>query len=215
MIDRSQLLVSGPSGAGKSEFIRQIKAGEIDDSIRSLLPVNCSSWPVVEANNMLKNGLSKTQLLAQSGDVTNGAIFHYDIALPFRMGLSDYAQDPFFETLKGDSELLIVFIKPDADRLLQQYKQRDNRHRSTKSRASQAWADWVRMPLKRASLRRRGLPTEAAQDLYQSPGFLDARYAQWKTFLDDISRRARTEVIAVRPTLNEQGAPSFVRLKQF
>ncbi len=158
------LLVAGPSGGGKSVFISQVKANALDPAIAALLPPGCADWPVVEANDVMKDG--RTAVPAPASD---GLILHYDITFIHRFALTDYTHDPFCAALLSAPPADVVYVKPDAQRLIDQFVERRDRHRGAKSASHVLWADWVRLPLKRARLRRRGLPTREAHELYAEP----------------------------------------------
>ncbi len=209
MSENRMLLVAGPSGAGKSEFIRQIKSGRLPQPIMAALPSGCASWPIVEANNMLKDGLSAAQLMQGNSTV----VAHYDLTFIHRFGISDYAQDPFNAILADPGTIDVVTVRPDLQRLTTQYRGRSEMHRRARSRSHQIWADWVRLPLKRAALKARGLPAVDAGELYATPGFLNACYAAWDAYVATLAESGSiSNVIDVRPGLNSYGAQSFARV---
>jgi hypothetical protein len=208
MKDQQVLLVAGPSGGGKSEFLRQLRAGTLPEHLVELLPRGCPEWPVAEANNMLKEGWDERRLLESCG-AKDRVIFHYDITFVHRRALG-YAQDPFCKGLASARELPIIYIKPDLDQLLRQYDGRLEAHRATKSRPHLIWADWVRMPMKRAALRREGLPAADVADLYRSPGFLQTCYAEWEAYISELRQLGTTiHLHVLRPELGSAEQPSF------
>jgi len=162
---------------------------------------------VVEANNMMKNGQSASDLMPRDGL----AILHYDITFIHRFALTDYTRDPFCAALTGAEQIEIIYIKPNKDRLIQQFRQRRHAHRKTKRRANLLWADWFRMPLKRSRLKRQGLPAREVHELYDVPGFLDNCYACWEGYLRQLSTAvSNCRGIIVEPTNGPNGEPSFV-----
>jgi hypothetical protein len=206
MSENRLLLVAGPSGAGKSEFIRQIKDGTLPQGVMAALPHGCSSWPLVEANNMLKDGLSATQLLQGR----NSVVAHYDLTFIHRFGISDYAQDPFNAVLTNAGPIVIVSVRPDIQRLTAQYRGRSEMHRRARSRSHQIWADWVRLPLKRAALKAQGLPAVDAGELYATPGFLEICYREWDSFLGRLAAsNSHITLINVSPVHDPFGNPAF------
>jgi hypothetical protein len=206
MSGKNLLLVAGPSGCGKSCFIDQLKTNTLDPTITAVLPIGSLSWPVVEANNMMKNGVSESELMPPDGRV----LVHYDITFIHRYALTDYNRDPFCAALLGAKEIEIVYIKPRKDRLSQQIIQRRDAHRRSKSRARLLFADWMRIPLKRARLKTRGLPTHEAHELYDMPNFLDNCYASWEAYLKQLSISASScRVHIIEPSAGPNGAPSF------
>lgn len=207
MVGRKLLLVAGPSGCGKSLFIDMLRANAIDPAIITALPADCTSWPVVEANNMMKNGQSASDLMPRDGL----AILHYDITFIHRFALTNYTRDPFCAALTGAEQIEIIYIKPNKDRLIQQFRQRRHAHRKTKRRANLLWADWFRMPLKRSRLKRQGLPAREVHELYDVPGFLDNCYACWEGYLRQLSTAvSNCRGVIVEPTNGPNGEPSFV-----
>jgi hypothetical protein len=209
-LDKRFLLIAGPSGAGKSTFIRALAEGRLDPRIVAALPQGCAGWPVIEANNMLKDRLNAFELMAVSG-VTSKAILHYDITFIHRFAIDDYANDPFCTLLRDVPQLDIIFVRPNLAVLLKQYDDRREQWRNSKSRSRNAWARWVRQPLKHAALRRQGLPTLAAHDLYRSPGFLGTCYRRWEEFLGQLTAFIpQSKMLVVRPEMNPSGEPSFV-----
>jgi hypothetical protein len=212
MSENRLLLVAGPSGAGKSEFIRQIRDNTLPQSIMARLPSGCASWPVVEANNMLKDRLSEAQLMAEVDD-GGPALLHYDVTYIHRFGMTDYARDPFASLLAKRNVIDVITIRPDIQRLTAQYRGRSEMHRQARSRPHRLWADWVRRPVKRAALKAQGLPALDAAELYSTPGFLDACYAAWDDFLRRFDPAAsRVSLVEVAPAPDSMEHPSFVLL---
>jgi len=210
MSNRHLLVVAGPSGGGKSYFIDLLKMNALPPDITRLLPGGCAEWPLSEANNMMKEGLSEDALLAASSP-GSGTILHYDITFIRRLALTDYNRDPFCAALLDAERIDIVYVKPEKQRLVQQFNQRREAHRRSKRFTHLLWADWIRLPLKRARQRRQGLPTHEAHELYDEPGFLDDCYAGWEVYLKKLTATVpNCRISIVAPAAGLDGAPSFV-----
>lgn len=134
MTRRHLLLVSGPSGGGKSTFIEQLRNGKLAPAIRSLLPAPSDGWPVVEANNVLKEDLSPVDFaqLVQAGN----CLVHYDIVFIRKHGLRRYEDDPAMRLLAEAASLDVVFVRPDVAQLQTQFQERLQRQAATKSKGS-------------------------------------------------------------------------------
>ena len=206
MSSRKLFLVAGPSGCGKSAFIELLAANGLDAKVAAAMPADSAGWPMVEANNILKMPKSQSALMPLDGR----AILHYDITFIHRFAMTDYAQDPFCASLFSAEQIDVIYIKPDKDRLIHQFIQRRNAHRKTKSRPALLWADWVRLPLKRARLKLQGLPTLEAHELYAMPGFLDDCYASWEVYLQKLTASdCNCRVTIIEPANGDNGNPSF------
>lgn len=207
MAIRHFLLVSGPSGGGKSTFIEQLAAGALPDDIAMQLPPGCAAWPVVEANNLLKDHWPLDAALAAAGDQ---AILHYDIAYIHRFALPGYANDPAAQLFQLGDRLDVVLVTPDADNLKQQFFARQQAQQRRKSLARRLWGDWVRRPLRRGLLRLRGRPARDTADLYLSADWLRSCYAGWREFvLGLIADRPGARFIEVAPTGSRPDRPGF------
>ena len=210
MTNRTLLLVAGPSGGGKSHFINLLKAKALPRDIAELLPGGCAEWSVCEANNMMKEALSETDLLGAS-IARGGTILHYDITFIHRLALTDYIMDPFCAGLLDAREIDIVYVKPDKNRLVRQLNQRREAHRRSKSITHLLWADWIRLPLKRARQRQKGLPIHEAHELYEKPDFLNDCYASWEVYLKQLTATIPScRISIVAPAAGLDDGPSFV-----
>jgi hypothetical protein len=66
------------------------------------------------------------------------------------------------------------------------------------------------MPMKRAALRREGLPAADVADLYRSPGFLQTCYAEWEAYISELRQLGTTiHLHVLRPELGSAEQPSF------
>lgn len=207
MATRHFLLVSGPSGGGKSTFIEQLATGSLPADIGALLPSDCGRWPVIEANNLLKDKLSLGDVLSAAGD---RAILHYDIAYIHRFALPGYASDPAAALFALGDRLDVVLVSPYADSLNQQFQSRQQAHKRRKSLSRQLWGDWVRRPLRRALLRLQGRPAQDTEELYRSADWLRGCYAGWREFvLELIASRPGAHFIEVTPASPIGGKTDF------
>jgi energy-coupling factor transporter ATP-binding protein EcfA2 len=207
MATRHFLLVSGPSGGGKSTFIEQLAANALPDDIAAHLPSGCAVWPVIEANNLLKDKLPLETVLAAAGD---HAILHYDIAYIHRFALPGYASDPAAALFDLGDRLDVVLVTPDADSLKQQFLNRQMAHKRRKGLARQLWGDWVRRPLRRALQHLKGRPARDTEELYLSADWLRDCYAGWRDFIQGlIASRPGARFIEVAPSGRMDGKTGF------
>ncbi len=203
------LLVSGPSGGGKSTFIQQLTDGELPPDILSELPENCASWPVIEANNMLKDKVSLADVLEMMGP-SEGAILHYDITYIHRFALPSYASDPASALFMRGDTLNVVLVKPDLNSLQRQFHERQRAHNRSKSIASRLWGGWVRRPLRRALQRLKGQPAVDTQGLYLSDDWLRHCYSDWYDYVCQlINKKPTSKVLQVEPCQQADGKPGF------
>jgi hypothetical protein len=199
MNQRHLLLISGPSGGGKSTFIRQLAANSLAPDILSLLPDACGSWPVIEANNVLKGNLSP-ETLRNNLQQADAWLVHYDIVFIHCHGLALYQDDPAMTLLTNADSLTVVFIRPDCEVLRQQFLDRQIRHQQTKSTASLWWGRWVRRPLRRALAPLTGKPILTSAELYADNKWLAACYLQWETFCQHLMEsHPQTRLLTVEP----------------
>jgi hypothetical protein len=194
------LLVSGPSGGGKSTFIDQLVKREVSAGIGAMLPEDCSNWPVIEINDLLKGNLS----MPTPGPEEN-YILHYDIVMIHRYKMS-YEDDPAIELLRKAREVHEVFVRPDANTLRAQFAARKQNHEAGKSRASLLWAKAIRHPSRRLAGLLGGKPSIPTWDLYSTSGWLESCYEKWITASDSIPVSSRT-IIESSPS--SDGSPSF------
>lgn len=203
------LLVAGPSGGGKSTFIRLLRERRLGRDILAALPEACWQWPVVEANNMLKQGLSLNDMLAGAGSA-DGVILHYDIAYIHRFALAGYESDPASELFSFANRLDAVLVKADLDRLTRQHRARHHAQMSSKSRAKRIWGDWIRRPLRKLNLRLRGQTAIDTQALYLTPDFLSACYGAWEAYVRRLAlAKSASRMLTVAPDQDADGAPLF------
>ena len=199
MKPRHIVLISGPSGSGKSTLIRQLVAGTLAPEILSRLPEADSSWPVIEANNVLKGTLTM-ETLRHNKNPAEGWLVHYDIVFIHCYGMQRYEDDPALELLAAADSLDVVFIRPDCGMLRTQFLNRQSRHRMTKATASLLWGRLVRRPLRRALAPITGKPVLTTEELYAKDHWLAGCYRQWETFIHGlIERHPHATVLTLAP----------------
>jgi len=207
------LLVSGPSGSGKSTFIRLLQDQSLSAQIRSFLPADAGDWPCVEANNVLK-GDQTFESVQQLMHTQPGIVLHYDIVFIHCRGMKRYEDDPAFPLLKGSEGLDIVFIKPEAKLLLNQYWERKNAHEGRKSMFSRNWAKFVRLPLRRLKAKLKGRSITTMEELYAMDGWLPWCYGEWEaTVRRLLAPRSGNRMVVIEPAESKGSSPSF-RLTQ-
>lgn len=175
------LLVSGPSGAGKSTFIHLLTVGRLPDGLLSLLPDEVEDWPVVEANDCLKRGVTVESLRTRAS-ASGGLILHYDTAFIFRKGLRGYQQDPVFKVLSEAKSLVIVSLNPSPEVLRAQFEDRRRLQMRNKGWFRQAWSMSVHRPLRHMRLKLRGRTFVDTADLYKEPRQINKCYREWDAF---------------------------------
>lgn len=195
----SVLLISGPSGAGKSTFIRSLASHQLDPDIGALMPRDSATWPVIEANDLLKRG--------QAPDIANGTsraqdgiILHYDTFFIRRAGIGDYARDPVYQVISQASNIVVVDIQLPPEQLRSQFGERLSAQLSNKGTLRSLWARHVRRNLKWAKrvLSGKGLPETT--DLYGVSGQIESCYREWEAFLTNLVRaKPQTRIVRVAP----------------
>jgi hypothetical protein len=212
MKPRHIVLISGPSGCGKSTLIRQLAASTLAPEILARLPEQSGSWPVVEANDVLKGTLS-TQALRRDKNPADGWLVHYDIVFIHCYGIQRYEDDPALDLLTGADSLDVVFIRPDCDRLLTQFFKRQTRHRKTKSKASLLWGGLVRRPLRRVLASFSGKPILTTDELYSKDQWLAGCYRQWENYIHGlIDRVPNARILTVEPAPDPNHPENFRRV---
>lgn len=203
------LLVSGASGGGKSTFIRALKEGWLNPEIISRLPHDCSCWPVIDVNNILKNRLNIQNVISEIG-TGNRAILHYDISYIHRLGLPSYEDDPADILFNLASHIDCVFIKADLAVLKRQHLIRERTRMRSKSRSKILWGTLVRRPLTTLRERSVGIHRRNAQVLYAQPQFLASCYGLWETYVCQLGPSRNTSpILTVQPATGPGSPPQF------
>lgn len=201
--------VAGPSGGGKSTFIRQLAAKTLAPEILALLPDLAGTWPLVEANNVLKGDLPKKSLRVDMSRTAEWLV-HYDIVFIHCYGITSYENDPIMDLLISAEVLDVVFVKPACDVLLTQFHERKIRHHHTKSKASLIWGRWFRRPLRRALAPWTGKPVLTTVELYGRPHWLESCYQQWESFCHNlIAHHPNARLSVVEPFSATEHAANF------
>ena len=209
MTSRHILLISGPSGGGKSTFIRQLSEQTLAPEILARLPEHSGSWPVIEANDVLKGNLSAEVLLGIDTQ-PGGILVHYDIVFIHCYGLERYEDDPAMKLMTGADALHVVFVRPDYQVVRRQFFDRKARHQKTKSKASLLWGRFVRHPLRRALAPFTGTPTLSTEALYSGHQWLAGCYRDWEAFLRRLAEQhPNAEILIVEPASGPGESPKF------
>lgn len=195
----SVLLISGPSGAGKSTFIRSLASRQLGPEINQLLPRGSATWPVVEANDLLKRGISAGNVPGQRSP-QGGIILHYDTFFIRRTGLGDYARDPVYEVISQAANIVVVDIQLPPDELRMQFGDRMSAQLRNKGLLRSLWARHVRRNLKRAKLALAGKGLPETTELYSRSGQIESCYREWEAFLDRLTKsKPQTRIVRVTP----------------
>lgn len=195
----SVLLISGPSGAGKSTFIRSLASRQLGPEIDQLLPRDSASWPVIEANDLLKRGLSHAAL-PKHGSPQDGVILHYDTFFIRRTGIADYVRDPVYEVISQAADIVVVDIQLPPEQLRIQFRDRLSAQLRSKGLLRSLWARHVRRHLKRASHRLAGKGLPETTELYSRSGQIESCYREWEAFLDRLMKsKPQTRIVRVTP----------------
>lgn len=203
------LLVSGASGGGKSTFIRALAEGWLDPYIVSQLPSGCAYWPIIDVNDIHKEGLEIGKVLESIGP-EKCAVLHYDISYIFRRGLPSYADDAANALFKLASRIDCVFVKTDSARLRRQHLARERERLHRMSRAEIAWRKCVRKPIRVFRQRLRGVRRRRAQHLYAQPEFLVQCYSLWESYARALGAScASYSLLTVEPEKKLDGPPMF------
>lgn len=203
------LLVSGASGGGKSTFIRALTEGWLDPHILAQLPPGCANWPVIDVNNIHKEGLAISKVLENIGP-EKCAVLHYDISYIFRLGLPSYADDAADALFKLASRIDCVFVKADGARLRRQHLARERERMRRKSRAEIVWGEWVRKPIVAFGERLIGIRRRQAQHLYAQPEFIAQCYSLWESYARALGASCLgSSLLTVEPEKRPDGPPMF------
>lgn len=211
-MSRRILLLSGPSGGGKSTFVQHLKDGWIPDDILGALPEGAASWPVIDITNGMRREIEAKGPAAVLARLTDAPslILHYDITSVYRFGWPGYASDPALRLLDEGRRLDIVFVKPSAGRLREQFVSRDAARQARKSRLARMWNAGVLRPLRGLRARLVGGELNSERDLYADPLWLERCYAAWSAFAADLLTRGNAQsVVSIEPRANAAGQPRF------
>lgn len=204
MTPKQILLVSGPSGGGKSTFIQQLAQGTLAPEILSLLPRDCAKWLLVESNDVLKGDLAEKSFEAVIS--AGSCVLHYDIVLIHHHGISRYEDDPALRLLSNARPLHVVIILPAAEKLRQQFLDRQHRHQQTKSKFSLLWRRFVRRPIRRTLAALSGKPGHSTEELYARDQWLSDCYSEWIAFATSLPQGSP---VIIEPVSNRGQAPEF------
>lgn len=203
------LLVAGPSAGGKSEFIRALVGGRLPAEICDRLPPGCESWPLLEANDLLKRGADAAP---SPLDYSQPLIAHYDIVHVPRVQLAGgYAADPFAALLAAAEHVTLVDVCPPPARLLAQFRHRLGAQRRAKGRLRVLWSRLVHAPLRRA-VRTPGEAPLVKADLYEDPHWVEACYRGWDAFVRDALGDRLEDTLRVLPLAPPGRDPPQFRL---
>lgn len=182
------LLISGPSGGGKSAWIRQLRDGTLPEEMSSLLPDSVATWDLIEANDFMKQDLDLTAMQEQL-DQGKSFILHYDIVFIHTRGDHDYRNDPAMQFLDHATSIQSVWIRPEAEVLYRQFRQRSAQIQRKKSLGSRIWASCFRKPKRQLMAILKGQSKTSTSELYQKPDWIISCYQQWQKHLQTITQQ--------------------------
>jgi GTPase SAR1 family protein len=203
------LLVAGPSGAGKSTLIYLLQRNKLPDEVHSELPRDVASWPLLQGKHLRKLGRSGVETL--SPHLSRGFVAHYDTSDIKRAGFDQYNQDPAAAFFRNFTSLVILSIKPDAERLRAQLADRNAMRQGSRNRLHDLWVRHVREPFKRAANKLTGRDTSRRVVVFYDDPSLVARYAEaWESYMHSlIEEKPRARILRIEPHPAVDGSPSF------
>ena len=193
------ILIAGPSGCGKSEFINQFLNNQLPDEFSHRISTQTRDWIHIEANDSLKQGIPFSSLI----DVRNESshfLLHYDTLFIRHFHPLSYKGDPLFKELELNPPSLIVSIEPDRETLQKQFRLRKEKQEATKSVFSLLWAQWFRMPIKRAARRLQGRDLIETDAIYSDQQKFGAYQKEWAAFLSTLVQSDPSiELLQIKP----------------
>lgn len=197
------LLISGASGSGKSTFIEQLYNKKIDFKVHENTPLSEKKWPIIEGNNILKGDLTEDSILKKM-HAADGVTVHYDISYIFNHGIEEYKDDPIMKIVNMADKLKIIFIKPNYEKIKDQYRRRQILHTRKKTRISLIWATIYRIPKRKIVAILSGTGTLKKVNLYQTDDLLKHSHSKWEAYISALAlMNPNTKIVTIEPTSGE------------
>jgi len=121
------IVVAGLSGAGKSAFMRNVATGRLPAKIQEQLPASARMWvqsghSYPELKRFAKHPDQFPWLVTDPKDLRDlGLILPYDLTRRSHAYVENYAADPLLQVVLMASEVLVINVRPEPDRLLRQW----------------------------------------------------------------------------------------------
>ena len=183
---KSVVLICGASANGKSYFLEKLIADELDSTIVNSLPAGLAEWPILEANDFLKQihrPKRENKLLFHAN--ASNVIAHYDSHFIRNFEIVNYEDDPAHKLWATSHEFLVVNILPDLEVLRSQYKDREFRKISSKPMVSNLWSRFVKQNIKRIT-RTRNFTT--GSELLKNSELFFQLENRWLHYLERLSK---------------------------
>lgn len=173
--------------------------GQLEPELKALLPGNASKWLTVR-EKVIRERRFPAELVRSGGTAQSGIIFHYDTFFVHRIGSRDYFKDPISGFLFATENLIIVNIKPTAERLKAQYDQRLQYQIRNQGPLKSLWRYTIQKRLRNFGYRILGFGWPYTRDLYDQAGAIEECYRSWEAFMKELLRRGKhTQIIEVEP----------------
>jgi hypothetical protein len=203
---RHLLIVAGPHGSGKTTFLRQLRSNELADEIRSLLPEEANLW--------IQTSLRKVFDESSAGRIDEGGIaLHYNILRPYIRKFASFEDDPILSIMGGAEHITVVTMHAPLQRLIDQFVARsivEQAEAPASTRLRRFVVHRLRMagPIA-ATPGGEKLSGRYAKTLrlYETAGWLEARYRDWNMFVAKKTAAASTSIrpIHVEPSPGAAG----------
>ena len=163
-----------------------MRANELDLTIMNFLPQGIAQWPILEANDLLKQQhrpkrQNDLELSRNAPDV----IAHYDSHFIRNYPLKSHENDPAHMLWAKADKFYIVDILADFEILSLQYQKREISVAKTKSIMSKLWSRFFKKPLKKA-LRKDQFTT--GKELLQRPDLFYQLEDNWQRYVTRLSK---------------------------
>lgn len=211
------VLLSGPSGGGKSTFARFLRDGQLPEDMQRRIAPRGGEWPVIDVTNTMRRqieaqGPART---ATEMGAPSQFILHYDITTVYRYGLPGYASDPALRLLDLARSLQIVFVCPDARRLLTQFADRDAVRRARKPGVARAWNSVVLGSVRGLRARLAGQVLTPERALYSDPKWMEHCYDAWEEYISGLmATGGAQDLLRVEPCRDVDEEPTFRMVAQ-
>jgi energy-coupling factor transporter ATP-binding protein EcfA2 len=219
------LIVAGPHGSGKTTLLNQLAAGTLPPDLAAVFPAGAKEWVQTSGRKVYPSPDGGRGQGASGGE---GLILHYNIMRPQVGRAASYEADWVLGAIDRAGEVTVLTLRPPTALLIRRFAERTVVEQSeaplltrARRRARYLVSALARRVLPPGLLEKLpvGTPDRDAASLggryaylmkmYAQPGWLEACYDRWETFLDAlIARGCPVRKFEVEPA-ERNGARSF------
>ena len=219
------LIVSGPTASGKSTFLDNLRDRTLPGHILSLLDKDAHTWPQTSGKIVVRKTLTTITGEKISPDEIGGLTLHYDILRPLSTHTVDYYRDPTLDILQCAKNITVIILRNDPADLINQFNAGELtdvavRHHAVLLRVkkfvktlSGIIPTFIKCSVRSVSSFENGLneisnipqikDTRYHQRLlekYKVPGWLDAWYERWESYLGKNYKNVSVHTVEWPPT---------------